>query len=106
MVEETSAASHSLAAEAHQLAQLVSKFNVGEMSAQEMAASAAARTREVPRPQPAAPKKASANGKGNGAHMPPPVKANGGAVRTLTAGNAALAAMAAPDQQDDNWQEF
>jgi methyl-accepting chemotaxis protein len=78
MVEESTAASHSLAGEAEGLMRLISRFEVGEGSP------AAAAQRPAPRSAPASPARA------------------GGSFTTR--GNLALKPQAAPEEE--NWEEF
>jgi len=53
MVEETTAAAHSLAREAEQLFQMLGQFNIGAGSAQPRSAPAAANNQSRPQPSPA-----------------------------------------------------
>jgi methyl-accepting chemotaxis protein len=82
MVEESTAASHSLAKEAGELAELASKFDIGE---------SAPAARVVHRPQPK--------------RLPAPSRPATPAGRPMpTHGNAAL--KPAPEAEEGNWEEF
>jgi methyl-accepting chemotaxis protein len=98
MVEETTAASHSLAGEADALSRLVGQFRIGAQAKPEVRPAATGRTppRPAPRttPKPALARAAAAPAKATLAKPPAPVRSP--AVRTP----------APVAQDDDGWSEF
>jgi methyl-accepting chemotaxis protein len=108
MVEETTAASHSLAHEADALSRLVGQFNLGREVAPQVARPGMGRG--APVPSRAATKPTA--GKGAGGHALPPKGArvqtpsgrapNGGAA----AGPAAFSRKDSAAAQEENWSEF
>jgi methyl-accepting chemotaxis protein len=91
MVEQSTAASHSLAQEANALSQLVSRFRIGESAAVAHAPASppAPAARSAPRPAPS------------------PAPAPRPAARTVAySGGAATAAKLAPSHDADDWTEF
>jgi methyl-accepting chemotaxis protein len=108
MVEETTAASHSLAHEADALSRLVGQFNLGREVAPQAARPAVARA--APAPSRAVAKPTA--GKGVGAHALPP---KGARVQTASgrapsggaaAGPAAYSRKEPVAAQEENWSEF
>ena len=89
MVEESTAASHSLAQEAGELARLVARFNVGQVEASGRGRPAARTAAAAPAARPAAPKPAQ------------PVAA----MKTVSTGGGQAAAMLA-QPAEEGWEEF
>jgi methyl-accepting chemotaxis protein len=115
MVEETTAASHSLAGEADALSRLVGQFRIGEQVQPKVGHAASGRT--PPRPAPkAAPKPAAvrpAAGPGKATLAKPPAPVRSPAVRTPTirspapgGGDALARKDVSAAQDDDGWSEF
>jgi methyl-accepting chemotaxis protein len=109
MVEETTAASHSLAHEADALSRMVGQFNVGRETAPKAPRPAIGRAALAPSRAPAAKTMA---GKGAAAHALPargakPQLAGGRASHAVSGtGHAALSRKEPAPAQDENWSEF
>ncbi|MNE37391.1 methyl-accepting protein IV [compost metagenome] len=93
MVEESTAASHSLAQEADVLAASVARFKVAQAAAP---ARAPARVSAPARPAPAAPQISAPS------RAPQPVAETVAALKTMGRGGAALKT----DVVEDGWEEF